>query len=161
MLMLCCWHLSWFCGCAGRLWYVIEPEQGDLFLIAPPSPDNSGACAGQDSNADTINGSDCLESLVREGLPAWLGADIPVIPAGCSAAEGALSRAQGAQLLQLCCSIKVRSALGAATAELACNGKSSKLCQEAAAFGDTLAKQETHWCIAENPQPWMHTAHLA
>lgn len=116
----CCAALLCVCWLLRRLWFAIEPEQGDLFLIERTDSSSSsgswssGCVAGTGhaggSPADPSAGNTQCDSAssIRDGLPAWLGADIPVIPAGCSAAEGALSRAHVSMLLELCCSIKVR-----------------------------------------------------
>jgi hypothetical protein len=76
-----------------RLWFVLEPELGDLFLVESSSSNGDGDSSSSDS--------------VRSGLPAWLGADIPVIPAACFAAEAALGRAHTRTLLEANCLIKV------------------------------------------------------
>jgi hypothetical protein len=94
-----------------RLWFAIEPEGGDLFLIeqtsdsSSSSRSSSGGGGGGDSSSAGGGSSD--SSSAREGLPAWIGADIPVIPAACSAAASGCSRVHVAKLLEECCCIKV------------------------------------------------------
>lgn len=107
--------LSPCCCCLVRLWFTVEPEQGDLFLIEPPDCDSNSSST---SNCDAAQDSrecrapaglqECVDQpSLRAGLPGWLCADIPVIPADCSAAQGAMSRADAGKLLELCCAIKV------------------------------------------------------
>ena len=93
------------------MWFAIEPEGGDLFLIDAGS--SSSSSADGEADAESSSDADAGTSTVREGLPTWVGADIPVIPAECAAAADAVSRAHVAKLLELCCSVKVRHRLSA------------------------------------------------
>lgn len=91
----------------GRLWFAIEPEMGDVFLVEPDASSDSDDSSRIGGGSSRCSKGDGCSSLTREGLPAWIGAEVPVIPAGCSAAAGAYSRAQVTKLLEECCSIKV------------------------------------------------------
>jgi hypothetical protein len=107
-LLLLCWPALYCAVLLCRLWFAIEPEMGELFLVKPDkSSNNSRSISGCSSNRGSAGDGG---SLSREGLPAWVGAQIPVIPAACSAAAGAYSRAQVTKLLEECCSIKVTPA---------------------------------------------------